>query len=1039
MIWPRVRNFVTSAGLRVRLAFLALLNMIPLVGLLLVGALNSRSDVLEAARHRALEYAELGAGQQQNVLDEAKTLLTVLSKLSAITEAEPEKCRDLLMQTLGDHPHMAEFALIDPQGQIVCTNRSVRPHLNVLSRPYVRRLLMPGADGFDTSDLTISKTSGISTVFIGLSLPSKSGTSQPSGVLVAGLNLSWLSSLAAEAAKGSGDVAVLLHLPDGVVLAGYPEGAMTTGQRISDSPVVSSYNRTSKDKGTVEGKDRDGTERIYGFAPLPGTAGVVLAIGLNRAEVLSLANNRMAVALGVALTAMLVAVVIAWIAAWRMIIHPIGGIMETAHRLGSSDLKARVAMASWHAPELQLLASTLNIMADDFATSQAQLAESEAGFRLLSENAGDMVVRVGPDGVPVYVSPAGARIFGLPTDALTKVNLTDLMHPDDQAQAKAVQARLLCGVIEEAEFSYCVPHSDGGTVWVESTLRTVRDPGTGALDGYMAVVRDVTARHQVELERAARADDMQEANTRLERLARHLAQARDRAERESRAKSRFLAGMSHELRTPLNGILGYTHLLRLEGGLNETQTARIECMLSAGSHLLQMINCVLDLSEIEADQVKLQMGAVDLRAVAEACLDLVRPMADAKKLVLRFAVAPDLDCTVTSDATRLRQILLNLLGNAAKFTNQGWVELRLLAAGSMFRFEIADTGPGIPAEQQHRLFQDFERLQIDDGSKVEGAGLGLAITSRIATLMGGHIGYDSNPDGGSVFWIELPAVIESAAPATELVPQDEAPPLVLHILVVDDVAMNRDIAGSFLTAAGHGVMFAEDGAAAVDLATANDFDVILMDVRMPVMDGLEATRRIRCIDGARALVPIVALTAQTFADQIMACTEAGMGSHLAKPFAPKILLDAVLSAFRSTPQRSAALTAEAGNSPAKQLREIGADLPTINSDVFERTCAFLEPDVAVSHLETIADRVELMIRKLRASDLTLDRDELAETTHALSGSAGMFGFERVSTLGRSFEHAVQVGATNAPALANSLRVALEDVLVELRDRIPALA
>ena len=534
--WPHARAVVTSASLRARLVFLALLTMLPLVGVLVAGAFTSREDVLEAARHRALELAQLGAEQQDNVLREAKTLLTVLSRLPDITEADPERCHDLLKQVLGDHPHMAEFALMDAQGGILCTNRSVRPNLNILSRPYVRRLLTPGAQGFDTSDLTISKTSGISTVFIGLSLPPKPGTFQPSGVLVAGLNLSWLSGLAAKVAQGNGDIAVLLHVPESTVLARYPDGATWIGQRFPNAPVVSAYNRTPQKSGTVEGKGPDGIERIYGFAPLPGMDDVILAIGLDRAQVLSLANWRMAMVLFLALAAMVIAAAVARFAAWRMIIRPVGGIMDTARRLGGGDLKARAAIPAWHAPELQLLAGTLNTMADDFARSQALLAESEAGFRLLTENAGDMVARIGPDGVPRYVSPAAARIFGRPGGTLTAHSLTTFMHPDDRVQAEELQARLLGGAVEQARFAYRVPHPNGCEIHLEAVLRAVHDPASGDLDGYIVVSRDVTERHQAEAERAARADDMQVANAQLERLARHLARARDRAERASRCE-----------------------------------------------------------------------------------------------------------------------------------------------------------------------------------------------------------------------------------------------------------------------------------------------------------------------------------------------------------------------------------------------------------------------------------------------------------------------------------------------------------------------
>jgi len=348
-------------------------------------------------------------------------------------------------------------------------------------------------------------------------------------------------------------------------------------------------------------------------------------------------------------------------------------------------------------------------------------------------------------------------------------------------------------------------------------------------------------------------------------------------------------------------------LLRMDGNLDDVQAARVEAMMGAGTHLLEMISGVLDLSEIETERAELRLVATDLRALAAACLDLIRPAAEAKGLALRLEIAADLPGHATTDPTRLRQMLLNLLGNAAKFTDTGTVALRVLtAAGGGLRFEIADTGPGIPAEQSHRLFQEFQRIDTDRVRTIEGAGLGLSLSARIAALMGGRIGHTDNPEGGSIFWVDLPlASIGStallagppdAAEPTRMQPAS-IPPRPLRVLVVDDIAMNRDIAAAFIRSAHHEVVCVESGAEAIAAVAGSDFDVVMMDVRMPEMDGLEATRRIRALDGVRGRVPIVALTAQVFTEQVAECRKAGMDSHLVKPFTFETLLDAVARGF----------------------------------------------------------------------------------------------------------------------------------------------
>jgi CheY-like chemotaxis protein/HPt (histidine-containing phosphotransfer) domain-containing protein len=527
------------------------------------------------------------------------------------------------------------------------------------------------------------------------------------------------------------------------------------------------------------------------------------------------------------------------------------------------------------------------------------------------------------------------------------------------------------------------------------------------------------------------------ANQELERLSRHLAAATDEALQASRTKTLFLAGMSHELRTPLNGIIGYAHLLRTEGGLSDGQAARVESMLSAGQHLLEMITSVLDMSQIETGHLALDLSHVDVHAVAAACLDVVRPAAHGKKLALALSVAPGAQCRMFADATRLRQILLNLLSNAVKFTHQGSIEVRLRPRidNSGLRIEVIDSGPGISADRRARLFRDFERLSSDDVKQAEGAGLGLAISYRLAALMGGGVGHENSPGGGSVFWLELPA---SLGVLPDLEDHDDGTAdahagdtlsgHTLHVLLVDDSAMNRDIAGSLLRAAGHVVTCAASGTEAVNAAAHTGFDVILMDVRMPGMDGLEATRRIRALEGEHAAVPIVALTAQAFGEQVAACRMAGMDGHVSKPFDPKTLLTAVARAAAG----AATLGAPMVDTPPLSGAEGDEADPVLSQAIFRGTCAIISPEAQRTYLESIAGRCEAILLKLQGIDLQLGPNEqLAEVVHTLAGSAGMFGFMRLAATGLNFEQALRSVGEDRDSAARDFEIALALTLKRL--------
>jgi signal transduction histidine kinase len=405
---------------------------------------------------------------------------------------------------------------------------------------------------------------------------------------------------------------------------------------------------------------------------------------------------------------------------------------------------------------------------------------------------------------------------------------------------------------------------------------------------WRAIVRAVSQRElRLRLAQSMRALTAANANLEQEVTAHkateaQLRAAKEAAEQADQAKTRFVAMVTHELRTPLNGILGYAQLLRLEGELSAQQSARVAAMIHSGRHLFGMVERVLDVASIESGCMALHPVPVSVRDLTEGCITAIGPLADERGLSMHLVWSHDAPRQIVADPTRLRQVLLNLLGNAVKFTQAGWVELRVLASetSGWSRLEVADTGPGIKESARDRLFQDFERL--DAPPAVEGSGLGLAIAARFVRLMGGMLGYSPNPCGGSIFWLELPENEPAAVAPAEVMAA--APPLAARrVLLVDDIAMNRDVVGAFLRSAGHEVWLVENGQDGIRLASEQNFDVILMDVRMPEMDGLEATRQIRALPEPRGQVPILALTAGVLPEEIAEYEAAGMDGLVAKP------------------------------------------------------------------------------------------------------------------------------------------------------------
>ena len=440
-----------------------------------------------------------------------------------------------------------------------------------------------------------------------------------------------------------------------------------------------------------------------------------------------------------------------------------------------------------------------------------------------------------------------------------------------------------------------------GSDYVESAIITpLRDPD-GKITHYVAVQDDITERKRL----AAELDTLRQNLEALvlQRTA-ELAEARDAAETANRAKSAFLANMSHEIRTPMNGILGMAHLMR-RGGVTPQQADRLDKIDTAAQHLLGIINNVLDISKIEAGRFKLDEVPLAADNILRDVVDLLAEHARARNIELLTQIAP-LPPNLMGDATRLQQALLNFAANAVKFTEAGRVTLRVLTQeetteDALLRFEVQDTGIGITAEAIARLFSAFEQADNSTTRKYGGTGLGLAITRRLAKLMGGEAGVDSTPGIGSTFWFtarlrkherretERPRAAASVDAEAEIKQHYPA----RRILVVDDEPVNREVARMLLEDIDLVVDTAEDGDEAVALVQLNSYAAIFMDMQMPRVNGLSATRQIRVLPGY-AHTPIIAMTANAFAEDRARCFEAGMSDFLVKPFDPDTLFATLL-------------------------------------------------------------------------------------------------------------------------------------------------
>jgi PAS domain S-box-containing protein len=616
--------------------------------------------------------------------------------------------------------------------------------------------------------------------------------------------------------------------------------------------------------------------------------------------------------------------------------------------------------------------------------AEAALAESEARYRLLAEHASDLIVLGHADGRRSYISPAARSMLGYEPDEAMRIGMRDVIHPDDLARVFATTT----GLSREApqgSVVFRMRRKDGRYLFAEAAFTRVEHAGEITI---VTAIRDVSERERqaAELTRAKEAAE----------------EAQARAELANEAKTDFLASMSHEIRTPLNGILGYADLLIASPGLDEVQRRSVERIQNAGEALLTVVDDVLDFSKIEAGQVALDPTPFSPKALAGDAVSIVSTVADRKGLPVRVELDPGLPAALLGDEARLRQILLNLLNNAVKFTREGSVTVRLVhggttPAGEVITVQVEDTGIGIPAEKQQRLFKRFSQVDGSIRREFGGTGLGLAISRQLVELMGGTIGVASTPGRGSVFMftVTLPRADEWALHANAAVAAAPAP-CPARILLAEDLDINQELARSVLEAVGHQVDVVADGTEAIVAVQARPYDVVLMDVQMPNLDGLAATRLIRALDHPARDVPIIAMTANVLPQQVSACRQAGMTDHVGKPFKRDELYAAIDRALGD--ERPAPVAAAAAASGALVDESVLAGLEALGGTA-----------LAARLLDQFAADLD---RRFPPHDLA----QIARDAHALVSSAGMLGLMRLSADCAALERACLDGADPVPLL-----------------------
>ncbi len=607
--------------------------------------------------------------------------------------------------------------------------------------------------------------------------------------------------------------------------------------------------------------------------------------------------------------------------------------------------------------------------------------DSEEKFKAITESSQDAIIMMNSRKRISFVNSAACRMFGYTPEEMMGEDLHDLISPeqyiDSFRKGFEVFRTTGTGIVVGRTLEIEAKRKNGNVFPVELSVSSTKLHDRWHAIG---VIRDITERRKAE-------NDIVEAS--------------EAAENASRTKSEFLANMSHEIRTPLNSIIGTVDLLN-ESELDDEQRKYTELMRSSGKSLLALVNDILDISRIEAGKITLESTPFCLRDTVDRIVDTLVPRAEKKGLKLLSVIDDDVPAYLIGDPNRFQQIIVNLIGNSIKFTESGSVRIyakinKISDESIIICFSVVDTGVGIPPAKLESIFNSFTQADPSVTRKFGGSGLGLAISRKLVNLMHGEISVESQPDQGSTFSFtaefglteDLPGTGEAATDTDTENPETEQTLRNLRILLVDDSPDNRFLVKAFLRKDPCLIVEAENGSEAVNKYLLKNWDIILMDMQMPVMDGYTATEKIREIERSKGLrrTPIVALTAHTINTEITKCLDSGCDVHLAKPVSKNALVK-LISQLTERNEISEPVNAELNYVP----EEGGTFKVTIDPDLLELIPGYLE------HRREDIDKLRILLRKRKYRDIE-------RCGHSMKGSGSGYGFEDITAIGAFIEEA----------------------------------